>query len=361
MKKNLAVLFFFLSAIFPTYASAYDLVYFEGKNLKNIFCPLVYPLYVFQADSATGTQKFSFPIGSGGCLSTSYFLDVTTGGIQIGSFAVIQGTTTNQQETSFWGNPDIARALEMNVQSLYFDGTNISSSTPPFPPISNVDYVQPLAPINATSTSKIINFTGRYTNGYDQENYDQIITALDNITLSQSYQIAEPIYQGGVDIPFSFPYNSSTTGQFQYRMRLQDSTTASSSIWSNYYFFAIDTSLSNLPTGTSTPVISCDPNSGFLQNSLCNLFVFLFVPSDDVFNKFSQLKDDIKDHAPFGYFTSAYSALLGLNGSSTPIFILSQVTPISTYIFTPIRTGLSWLLWFFALIFLYKRLTKIHI
>jgi hypothetical protein len=92
-----------------------------------------------------------------------------------------------------------------------------------------------------------------------------------------------------------------------------------------------------------------------------NALSWALSPSQSSFERFTTLKEEIKGHAPFGYFSSAYDAVMGFNASSTSYFTLASSTPINTYIFTPLRTGINWLFIFAGLYWLYKRLTDINI
>jgi len=92
-----------------------------------------------------------------------------------------------------------------------------------------------------------------------------------------------------------------------------------------------------------------------------NALRWAFYPSPSAFDKFATLKDDIKDHAPFGYFTSAVVTISGLSTTSTSTFELAESAPIMDLVFTPIRTGLTWIIIFACLFWLYKRLTDIQI
>jgi hypothetical protein len=92
-----------------------------------------------------------------------------------------------------------------------------------------------------------------------------------------------------------------------------------------------------------------------------NALSWAFIPSSTVFDKYIQLKDDIKNKPPFGYFTSAYDALFAFSSTSAPAFALASSSPITALVFTPLRTGLSWLILIAGLYWLYKRLTDITI
>jgi len=243
------------------------------------------------------------------------------------------------------------------VSTLYFI---VDTSSTPTPPTDGVTISSPTA---QTYYSNPITFAGTYTNGsgFDQMTFDLRNTTYNQQLVFSSLALAP---MSVVNEPWTFNESLYLNGDYELKARLYNSSNGSTTPYTAITYFSLNSTSTEplvAPTGTSTPVISCDPDSGYFQNSFCNLFVYLFSPSADVFNRFNTLKDDLKDHAPFGYFTSAYNSLSALSGSSTPAFALAEVTPIMTYIFTPLKTGLSWLIWIVALIFLYKRLTNIHI
>lgn len=106
-----------------------------------------------------------------------------------------------------------------------------------------------------------------------------------------------------------------------------------------------------IPTSTITSSTiqiqtTCDPNSGFFSYSICSVIRYLFFPDAAVLNLFSGLTQPIQTKPPIGYFTSIKNALTGLT-SSTPAFTIdiADDDPVKTTFFTPIRTGLIWILW----------------
>jgi len=114
----------------------------------------------------------------------------------------------------------------------------------------------------------------------------------------------------------------------------------------------------NIYNASSTTVICETFDVGCYVSSA---FSWAFTIPEGSFDRFSTLKDDIKDHAPFGYFSSAYNTIGGLTGTSTPAFGLATSSPIMALVFTPLRSGLSWLILIAGLFWLYKRLSNIHI
>lgn len=114
----------------------------------------------------------------------------------------------------------------------------------------------------------------------------------------------------------------------------------------------------NIYNSSSTPVVCETFDVGCYFSSALS---WAFTLPDNSFSQFETLKDDIKYHAPFGYFTSAYNAISQLSATGSPQFSLATSTPIMALVFTPIRAGLSWLILFAGLFWIYKRLTEIHI
>jgi len=86
-----------------------------------------------------------------------------------------------------------------------------------------------------------------------------------------------------------------------------------------------------------------------------------FTLPDGAFDDFITLKDELKDRAPFGYFTAAANALGGFSTSTAAAFVLDIPTPIMENIFDPLRTSLVVIMFVAGLIWLYKRLTNIVI
>jgi len=113
----------------------------------------------------------------------------------------------------------------------------------------------------------------------------------------------------------------------------------------------------DMPTSTSTDlIITCDPNSGFFTNSLCNMTVYLFKPSSGVFDTWSGLWTVISAKPPMGYFTKTKEALEGINTATSSAFTFEDVSALDDNIFTPLRTGVAFLLWFMFGIWLFNRL-----
>ena len=118
---------------------------------------------------------------------------------------------------------------------------------------------------------------------------------------------------------------------------------------------------------------SCNPFSSNLSTAFLNLdfslstclqdiATYLFIPSTESTGQFSDLIDTIKQKPPFGWIVGIYNIIGNINTTgATASFTLEEVTPITTLIFDPIRTGLSWLFYFIFAFYLFNRFKDIHI
>lgn len=121
-----------------------------------------------------------------------------------------------------------------------------------------------------------------------------------------------------------------------------------------------------IATNTNTPPIDlpivyedCDVADLFCY--MRNAFKWAFTVPSTTFSKFTELKDEIKNKAPFGYITGIYNLFANLNNTTTPAFTLKAVTPITSLVFTPFRTALVWLLYLLFAFALFKRFKDIQI
>jgi len=122
------------------------------------------------------------------------------------------------------------------------------------------------------------------------------------------------------------------------------------------------------PFATSTNAgdnITCDQSDGFFQSSLCNLFQFLFKPSNASINQFMGLKKDIERKPPFGY-VSVYQEQIGnlSTASSTTSTEFAGVSSANSLhlaswatlsVFTTIKTVFAWFLWLIFVFYIYHR------
>lgn len=140
----------------------------------------------------------------------------------------------------------------------------------------------------------------------------------------------------------------------------------------------------NGSTYTSTSTLSnlntsCDSTSNLFTNSLCNLFYFLFIPSQSALNSFISLKDTMLIKAPFNYYQDTKDIINGihLSSSTEPILNLNlnfgngTTTSLAmmNYPATASLVGQSsmdliynlmrFTIWIYLLIYVYHRITGI--
>lgn len=122
------------------------------------------------------------------------------------------------------------------------------------------------------------------------------------------------------------------------------------------------------PSVTSTQAsnnITCDPNSGFFQSSMCYLFQYLFFPKTESIRQFSSIQERISNKAPFGYISVFSSQISNLSSaSSTTSTAFSSISSseglqLSTWstlaIFETIRTIFNWFLWIVFVFYVFHR------
>jgi hypothetical protein len=127
------------------------------------------------------------------------------------------------------------------------------------------------------------------------------------------------------------------------------------------------------PTGTSTPVVTCDPASGFFNESICKMMLYLFSPDPDKYNDLVGLKDELNEKAPFAYFTLAKNLfseieietgdypeasvdMVLFNGATTSVPLMTfESDLVSKSDYTQVRTMFGYVVWLMFLSYLFAR------
>lgn len=99
---------------------------------------------------------------------------------------------------------------------------------------------------------------------------------------------------------------------------------------------------------------TCDSTSNLFTNSLCRLALVLFVPSPDVLNQFDNLRNDLENKPPFGYLTAIISELENLE-SATATIAFPDLSDLQDNFFTPLKIGISSLLFFMLAFWFFNR------
>jgi hypothetical protein len=110
----------------------------------------------------------------------------------------------------------------------------------------------------------------------------------------------------------------------------------------------------SFPNGVLTPPVNATSSLG-CTNWYCDLFAFLFVPSDASLKNFSSVWDAIKTKPPIGYFSAIQAALGGIATSSTSTVAFPDLANLDSGLFSPIRSAISLLLWLMFGFWIFER------
>lgn len=122
-------------------------------------------------------------------------------------------------------------------------------------------------------------------------------------------------------------------------------------------YFPPTTSTTTLASST----IECT-GGGWVGDSFCKVMAYLFTPSADSFNQFADLKTTLENKPPFGYFTDLQKKISLLqNGTSTDTIINASTSAAFSPVFSPIRTGLIWILWLMFAFWLLHRIRHLEL
>lgn len=197
-----------------------------------------------------------------------------------------------------------------------------------------------------------INFSGTYSNTGE---YNNILFYLSTEITENGGTYLLPIPQ---EITTDTPFSKDITfleGVYYWGARFYNSNTYTFGDWTsnnnNAYVF----------TATYDGIVYQDCDITAIRCNFENAMVWAFTVPPATFNKITNLKNDISTKAPFGYITSVFDTLGGLNNTSDQVFELETVTPITSLIFTPIRNGLNWVLYFVFIFALFIRFKNINI
>lgn len=256
-------------------------------------------------------------------IGQSYFLKIASG--DYGHRQIVARNTTNpyadgQMYGTFDGNENLLVAMTNN--DLYFQ--TIDNSSPPPPTAPTLEVLTPEAVQNYNSP---VVFSGRYDlNGFD---FNHGLAEIHNVDLDLNQY-------------FEFTASSTATGW-------QNFTTTKSLSDGNYdfSFFLFNTSNDATTTpsishyfivGTSTPFISVATNTppnmpdftdhdfGLLGNMFRDVIVWLFNPSQNAINFFTEIKDNLMTKSPFGYYTLARNKMTSISLASASSPTLTLVT-----------------------------------
>jgi len=148
-------------------------------------------------------------------------------------------------------------------------------------------------------------------------------------------------------------------------MLFTDSQTAGAGSTGNSQFAVISNPLPGI-IGTSTyagtyslATSTCSFTSvvGCFQNAI----VWAFYPSQSMLTFVAGGGAAVKNKPPMGYLFVNIAAIQALNASGTPPVVLAAMAPITTYIFSPLDTGLASILFFVFGVWLFLRVRHIQL
>ena len=308
-----------------------------------------------------------FPVVGVGSFNGSYYP------ITVGSIFYSGGTQTSF--TSFL--PTMSDGLwvmaDYHDNYLFFFVSNHQIAYYTTIPISVNSSITMSSPISETYLNNPITFAGSYTNAntFNAIKYQITDTSigLSLLISTSTIPLGNGIYNWSNQI--TLPYSGNYTAQ----VSLYDTVNATSTDWSAPVSFSLasttihygDTTTysGNSTTSTSTYI-------GFLGTQICssifdvgcnveNVFIVLFQPSTASIQNFTNLGTIIQNKPPFGYFNMLETDMNNINASGTSIFNITIPYFIQVNIFTPIQTALAWIVWYVALIWLYRRLKNIQL
>lgn len=214
----------------------------------------------------------------------------------------------------------ISNFIPTSATGAFWQVNYTAASTTSYEPYTSQPYYTIYVYTGNTSSTPQATLTGLQ----DQASTDSGVSVTSTIATSQAFTPGITYYAQA-----TMTYHPAWNSSVEYQV-------ASSSIFS--FSVAATTSLGYFlpPTSTitsSTPSIqvTCDPNSGVFQYSLCNLAQALFVPTPDSANNFQNLIGLIKNKPPIGYFTLIVSDLQGINASSTPTLVVLASSTLSAF------------------------------
>jgi hypothetical protein len=117
-----------------------------------------------------------------------------------------------------------------------------------------------------------------------------------------------------------------------------------------------------IPTSTEiTSTSTCASSEGLFTKGFCYILNFLFVPSQNSVNRYTNLIGYIEKKPPMGYFTEIKSALTGFTTSTTSTFALADISSIPNSPVGTLKNALVWLLWFAFGFWLFHRLRHLQL
>jgi len=206
------------------------------------------------------------------------------------------------------------------------------------------------SPANASSTGTSVTFSQNYTMNSTSSPYD--IIGIQAWYTSQNWNEifnATTTMSAGAN-SFAMATTLQNNQNVNWRAYMYSSSTESTEIYltdMHYFTVGVDPTPSMFGTTTENIWQLATSTCGITNLSGCfqNAIVWAFYPSQGSVAQLTGLKDEIMKKPPFGYFAVISTAFNSLSANGTPTFSLATSSPVMDNIFTPLRTGLSFILW----------------
>jgi len=246
----------------------------------------------------------------------------------------------NDYNSGNWGKLDYQNT-DIYSNGDYFSNINGSWSTSTKDIYFETYYDQPI--IQAISPESLISYKDFPNFQFD---YDYSTSSLLYLTVYYGLSSSSPEFNNSEIVSSGFyRYAISKTHQLSNGTYFYYGTLSTSDInlaTSSIIQFDIDNQngIDNFTGGviyTSTSSLSdlntsCDSASNLFTNSLCNLFYFLFIPSQAAINSFSSIQDLLLQKKPFNYYEEAKTIYnnISISSSTTPSFSVNNINFTST-------------------------------
>lgn len=218
----------------------------------------------------------------------------------------------------------------------------LSLNLVPPPPADTIEIIYPTSTPPYNFSNWIIAFTtattttATSTDFYLKDIYiGETTSTIDNLTGSAgSGESPQELNNWYILSPNTTYYSQAILKYFHPLADPQISIVATSSIvsFTTSFLPEEDLSIYEIPISEATSslwTITCDPESGFFENSLCKLAQYLFVPTQISVQNLVNLKAEVELKPPIGYFKLIKEAVENLNASGEAAFTLVGVGGLS--------------------------------
>jgi len=254
--------------------------------------------------------------------------------------------TNNNNDLTIYGKAfDIPEVMQYPA---YYLNTNPSDTS----------LITTLIPVEGSNVNAYFTVSGVYNN---DGTYETINFELFNDTdTSQPAVIVKCIdAQVGVNLPFRCSYMGLINNSYHITPYLQNDAYS-------YPFGAlvgaipqVNFSTNSITTTPPIDVVSC--GSLDVGCYVVEGIKFLFLPDIIQVSRFTNLIDSVKNKPPIGYITGTISALGSISSTATPTLAFANFAPLNSLIFTPLKQGITWVLWLAFLFVLFKKFSNFQL